>query len=216
MNLNQDHVTRLLENQYAKISEIRKAIGQLTEAENPTPLHENWLQDLQEKEAALSVLYKQKTINFQPVKAGFLALGGKPGVDRLAELTTLNTTTVVTLLKEKETGVAEIKAAVTEQGIDWIWFPLSASQLSLDPEFRQKINELYHTLIQKLEAGERIFVHCAAGVHRTGSFSNGLLRKMGFTQEESRTMIYAIRPVTALEAVKKHWAWSEAVIQEEF
>ena len=214
MKVEREHITRVLENEFAKISEVRLLIKKLTALEDPLEDSAQLLKQLEEKEEEVATLYQRKHVNYQPVLKGHLSIGGKPGVDRLAELAKLNTDTVVTLLKTNEKGVDEIKAELATSGTDWIWFPLSASELSLSDDTREKINAVYRQLIDKLNHGERIFIHCAAGVHRTGSFTNGLLRKIGYSSAESKQLIKEMRPVTALEAVKRHWDWSEKIFTE--
>lgn len=215
MKTDPEQISSLLENEFAKISEVRLLIKELSEVELAFEGRDQLLEKLKLKEEELAILYKRKQVNYQPVLKGHLSIGGKPGVERLLELSQLKTDTVVTLLKTNEAGVKEIEAELATTGISWIWFPLSASELSLSEETREKINKVYQTLIEKLNNGERIFIHCAAGVHRTGSFTNGLLRKIGYSPIQSKKLIKEMRPVTALEAVKKHWAWSEKIFTEE-
>ncbi|MEZ4987473.1 MAG: hypothetical protein R2795_20915 [Saprospiraceae bacterium] len=108
--------------------------------------------------------------------------------------------------------VEELGGEIKLCEMDWEWLPLSASNFRTDVVFKNTVNNLYDNLIKKLDNGEKVFVHCAAGIHRTGAFSNGLLRKMGFSEIEAKEMIYKMRPVTAIEAIRKHWDWSEIII----
>lgn len=210
-----DRITRILADEYTRISEVRKLIARLAKADNLSEEEQELFKKLEEKEGQLKVLYKSKNANFETVLKGSIGLGGKPNAETIKILAEQKTDVVLTLLKTKEKGVQEIKEAVEINKMDWIWFPLSASELSLKTEFKEKFNTLLLDLIRRLEAGQKIFIHCAAGVHRTGAFSNALFQKIGYSTTESKTLIRKIRPVTAIEAIPKHWAWSERVINGE-
>lgn len=207
-----EQIKALLADNYTKINEIRKLMAKISKPGKLAELDENLVQQLHDKERKLRTIYKSKQANFEPVLNGFLALGGKPGEQNIKDLADLNTDVILTLLKKKEKGVQEIEKAVNDTEMKWIWFPLSASELNLRDDFRLKFNELLDDVIIRLKLGERIFVHCAAGIHRTGSFTNALLQKIGYSPSESKELIYKIRPVTAIEAIPKHWAWSGKVI----
>lgn len=202
-----NHIIDLIENKYTKISVIRKVLKELVEKNEFTDLHNR----LYEKEKELAKIYKSKELNFQKVKSGYIALGGRPGLGKIDELIENGTTLIVTLLKETEKNVRELGELIESKNIAWIWFPLSASKLQTGDNFRIQINTLFDDLIRHLNNKEKIFIHCAAGVHRTGSFTNALLLKCGFTESESKELIYKMRPVTAIEAVTKHWNWSKKI-----
>lgn len=202
-----------LENKYMPIHKVRRILGELKKAKEPQLSEiQELITKLESKEETLKVLYKQKNINFTELGNGFVALGSRPSLEKIYILKKEEVTTIVTLLKKEEKLVVELGERIKSLNINWIWFPLSASNLETNAEFKQTVNNVYLDLISRLENGEKILVHCAAGIHRTGAFSNGLLRKMGFSQTEAKAKIFEIRPVTALEAITKHWNWSEKII----
>ena len=90
---------------------------------------------------------------------------------------------------------------------------MSASSL---PEGKQikKVRLLFESIEDKLTNGERIFIHCAAGIHRTGAFTYGLLRYMGYSAEIAKEKINLLRTITYQQAQIKHWAWGEQFGQE--
>lgn len=202
-----------LENKYITKHKVRQLLKQLGEIDaTELPEIEGLISNLESKLESLTKIYKQKNIEFVELGNGFLALGARPSRNKIYILKKENVTTIITLLKKEEKLVKELGEHIKSLGINWIWFPLSASKLETNDEFKQTINDLYADLMRRLENGEKVLIHCAAGVHRTGAFSNGLLRKMGFSQVEAKEKIYEIRPVTALEAITRHWNWSEKII----
>ena len=98
------------------------------------------------------------------VGGGALAVGPRPGRRTLPALRAA--TDVLTLLSEKE-GAAAIKAEVEQMGLRWWNLPLPNGR----PFARDKddgISALFVQLKQRLADGGRIYIHCAAGIHRTG------------------------------------------------
>jgi len=207
------NVKSALENRYITKHKIRRLLEQLREVdETELPEIQVLTTRLENKMDVLTKLYKKKNIEFVALGNGFLALGARPSMNKIYILKKEEVTTIITLLKKEEKLVKELGEHIKSLGINWIWFPLSASKLEVNDEFKQAINDLYSDLIERLKNGEKVLIHCAAGVHRTGAFSNGLLRKMGFSKTEAKEKIYEIRPVTALEAITRHWNWSEKII----
>lgn len=207
-----ENIKRALANEYLKIDEVRNYISQLEMLLSKSEAETLLLKELYSIEEELSILYKSKAINLVPLKNGYLTIGSRPTTEKIDELSKLGITTVVTLLKETEKNVVALGDYIQSQNIDWIWFPLAASKLVTDYETKVAVLEVYQKIVEKLTLGEKIFIHCAAGVHRTGAFTNGLLRSENFSKEESKQLIKKMREVTAREAVKKHWKWSENMV----
>ncbi|MBX7242735.1 MAG: HIT domain-containing protein [Bacteroidia bacterium] len=148
------------------------------------------------------------------VSGGCLAIGGRPGMNLIELLKSENCSTIVTLLKESERAIAEeIGNKASLENMDWVWLPLSASALPPEKE-TEKVRRVFATIKEKLTNGERIFIHCAAGIHRTGAFTYGLLRYLGNSGETAREIIKQLRPITFREAQDKHWNWGEQFGQE--
>lgn len=120
---------------------------------------------------------------------------------------------VVTILSEKE-GAVEIGKAVEMSGLSWKWIPLESGR----PPEGKKNTMVIHALpqlSQQLEAGASVFIHCSAGMHRTGMVAYALLRRIGYTQEESLKLIEQMRPETFRALKKGHLQWAEQVISQE-
>lgn len=140
---------------------------------------------------------------------GHLAIGGHPSMRLIEELGKDSCTTIVTLLRKSEEKFAkEIGEKCENLGINWIWLPLSASALPQGTDLQNVLTAL-NQVKDKLEQGERIFVHCAAGIHRTGAFTYALLRFLGNSPDIAKEIIKKLRPITEQQAQIKHWQWGE-------
>ena len=84
----------------------------------------------------------------------------------------------------------------------------------LDPKKPRRDPLLYDKLKKILAAGGRIFVHCAAGIHRTGMIIYGLLRSMSFTQDVAKTTLHTLRPVTGEGLGESRFEWGNRFGQD--
>jgi protein-tyrosine phosphatase len=78
-------------------------------------------------------------------------------------------------------------------GIDVLWNPT-------DDDFRRKPPELFQRGVDFAlkaldDADARLFIHCAAGVHRAPMMALAVLRAMGFSLEDAMQMIESRRKV---------------------
>jgi protein-tyrosine phosphatase len=78
-------------------------------------------------------------------------------------------------------------------GVKVLWNPT-------DDDFRPKPPELFQrgvefTLGALDDAEARVYIHCAAGVHRAPMMMLAVLRTMGFTLQDAMDMIQSRRPV---------------------
>ena len=87
-------------------------------------------------------------------------------------------------------------------GIRVLWNPT-------DDDFRRKPAELFQrgvefALVALDDAETRLFIHCAAGVHRAPMMALAVLRAMGFGAEDARDMIQSRRQVVDFADVYLH------------
>ncbi len=78
-------------------------------------------------------------------------------------------------------------------GVKVLWNPT-------DDDFRHKPPELFQRGVQFAlealdDADARLFIHCAAGVHRAPMMALAVLRAMGFSLDDAREMIESRRKV---------------------
>lgn len=148
-------------------------------------------------------------LNWVNIGNGYLSLGHIPG-GRITYnfLKKERTSVVLTLLQEHE-GVKNIGERVNSIGIKWIWFPFSASNPHTGKEKPWEVFELFQLFSELLETGNRIFIHCSAGIHRTGMITYGLLGYIGKGKHEALEILRELRAITAKGAGEKHLKWGD-------
>lgn len=208
-----DTPNALLEGEFTRLEDIRQALASLQQQPERNAEAEASLITLQLELNRLKAVYRSKQLQFVEVAGGRVSLGGRPGLGKVQHLASAGIDVVVTLLREKEGNVAELGEAIRQHGMEWLWFPLSASALPTDADFLQATNDLFEHLYERLQAGKTLYIHCAAGIHRTGSFTNAFLQYRGYSALESRQLVKAMREVTAREAVDRHWQWAAHILR---
>ncbi|MDA8527965.1 tyrosine-protein phosphatase [Opitutaceae bacterium] len=140
-----------------------------------------------------------------PVGGGRLAVGHRPQRKAIEAMPVSGVTHVVTLLCETE-GAPAIGADVARAGVKWIWLPLENGE----PPPLEKVNDIqtgFTEIRTALEEGGSLYLHCSAGIHRTGMVSYALLRSLGRTESESLDLLGKLRTITC-EGVGDHrLAW---------
>jgi protein-tyrosine phosphatase len=118
-----------------------------------------------------------------------IALGG--GIwtaDKMAAVARAGITHIIDMQIEfDDTGLAE------PLGIEVLWNPIDDDFQPKPPEILQRGVDF---AIQALGGNEtRLFIHCAAGVHRAPMMTLAVLCSIGWTQEEAQNLIEKRRPV---------------------
>jgi hypothetical protein len=157
-------------------------------------------------------------LNWVQVGNGFLAIGHKPGGKiSFGGLKNEGTTALLTLLHENE-GAAAIGKQTETVNIAWIWFPFSASSphegeaitevYSLCEAIAEVYN-LYNQLSDLIINGAKIYIHCSAGIHRTGMITYGFLRFLGKSSIEAFEILKSLRAVTADQVGADRLLWAD-------
>ncbi len=145
-----------------------------------------------------------------------LTLGPRP---RLKNIQKLTADVVFTLLKPEESDPKQIGSTTKGCHKTWAWHPLSTLGHSASdwPHWLAAVEELE----EHLGSGQRVYLHCAAGIHRTGSLAYLYFRRQGSTPVEARQEVFRLRPViegqignkiAAMEAMyRKHGAGNQDV-----
>ncbi|HLF46705.1 MAG TPA: dual specificity protein phosphatase family protein [Chitinophagaceae bacterium] len=134
---------------------------------------------------------------------GFLKIGHKPFGKKLSAHSLMNdkTDSVLTILSEKE-GAILIGEKCKSMNIDWLWLPLPDGNIPPD-SFKKDIIAIYEKVREKLYKGEKIYVHCSAGIHRTGMITHAFLMFLGYDSQKSFGILSELRPITAKSVLKK-------------
>jgi protein-tyrosine phosphatase len=132
-------------------------------------------------------------LHWFPVGGGALALGPRPGKRTYPALR--DATDVLTLLTAEE-GALAIQAEIERLGLRFWHLPLPNGK-PFPPERDAAIRECFVPLRARLGEGARLYVHCAAGIHRTGMIGGALLYFLGLGDAEVRAALAALRSHTA-------------------
>ena len=60
-----------------------------------------------------------------------------------------------------------------------------------------------------LQQGHKIYIHCSAGIHRTGMITYGLLRYLGKDTNEAKQLLHQLREVTAAQVGDERLNWGD-------
>ena len=116
-----------------------------------------------------------------------------------ADLTLLasnGATDLVTLIGEDEReklGVSALQQLAMDKGLSWREFPITdrtAPTSGRQAEFDQLLDEL----LADLAAGQRIAIHCQAGLGRTGLLAASLLVRSGTGPDDAIALVRSARP----------------------
>jgi hypothetical protein len=145
---------------------------------------------------------------------GKLKIGHKPGRKiAFPFLKEEGTKLVITILSEKE-GALQIREEVLKLDIDWLWIPLADGKLP-NKLMNSNILEVFLEAAERLKEGQGIYIHCAAGLHRTGMITNAFLRFLGYDAQASLSIIRQLRELTAVEVRAHRLAWGEQFARSE-
>jgi protein-tyrosine phosphatase len=118
-----------------------------------------------------------------------VAVGGGIWTEgKMAELARIGITHIIDMQMEfDDTPLAE------PFGIEVLWNPI-------DDDFRPKPPDVFQRGIEFAlaaldQGGTKLYIHCAAGVHRAPMMALALLRVLGFSLEEAIALVEERRPV---------------------
>lgn len=135
-----------------------------------------------------------------PGSPGALWLCGKHAVgpDPAAALARVDATTVVCLNERYELEdryPAYITWLRAHRGGQAVWFPIPDLHAPTLAAIRPLLDELH----RRLEAGERLLLHCGAGVGRAGTVATCLLMLMDVERDDALRTVAAHRPTAGPE-----------------
>ncbi len=147
-------------------------------------------------------------LHFMSLNAGALAIGHRPPLRALKQMRAAGLTHVVTVLAQSENPNA-IAVAARDAGLDWMWIDLGSTK-NLPARAKPEIKAALERIAEILHAGGRIYLHCSAGIHRTGMIAAALLFHLSHDETEIRAALTAMRPVTAEGMGEDRFEWSRS------
>ncbi len=139
------------------------------------------------------------------ISNGLFALGHRLKVKVLADIKAQGVTHVVTLLSEKE-GALEVKKAAQANQLNWLWLPLENAKPPEEVRL-EEIRRMFSQWQALLEQGAYIYIHCAAGIHRTGMMTYAFLRYLSFSSSESFHRLHCLREILIEEVGYERFHW---------
>ncbi len=144
------------------------------------------------------------------VAGGHLAIGHRPGAKMGIDLKLQNASHILTLLSEGEQAKS-IQSIANKNGLDWLWFPMETAQPPGDDRHLE-LKDLFRKMQSILRDEGKIYLHCSAGIHRTGMISYAFLRFLGKESNESLDLLKAMRLKTSEEVGEERLAWGDKVL----
>jgi hypothetical protein len=143
-----------------------------------------------------------------PLLSGALAIGHRPALRKLSGLSGSGITHVATVLSASEHAQG-IGDAVRAAGLGWIWIELGSTK-NLPKRRTPEIVKALDELEALLKHGARIYLHCSAGIHRTGMIAAALLFHLGHREQETRAALERLRPITARDMGEERFDWARS------
>lgn len=131
---------------------------------------------------------------------GQLALGHKPGKALRDQLEQTGCTLVVSLL-----SASESRADSSDHRLRIPLVSADPPDVARDQEVLAGFDHIRHELAK----GGKVYIHCSAGLHRTGMMAYAFLRCSGGAGTEAIALIRELRPLTADELTEARMAWGE-------
>ena len=116
----------------------------------------------------------------------------------LGRIRTWGATVVLTLIEAHEFAFLEVEklpGATIELGMTWLHAPIP-DRKAPDISFLQQWPELSALLIDRLAAGQNIFIHCMGGLGRTGVVAAMLLIEAEIPVDKAIKLVRQSRPHT--------------------
>ena len=122
-------------------------------------------------------------------------------------------THVITLLGGRNENAEKIGDKVKSKNIEWLWLPMHNAKIkSISPKLFYSYLLRVKELVEKPE--NNIYLHCSAGIHRTGMITYGTFRLLGNSQEKALTILHELRPITRKEVREKRLKFVEKVLEK--
>lgn len=137
-----------------------------------------------------------------------LILGPRPGKKSKDAIQARGVTHVLTLLspREQPDSVGKIARNI---GAEWHHFPIDGGHMDTLATVDLSRLFLLYDDITRVREDAVIYLHCSAGIHRTGFAIYALLRYRGLTPEQAQAEVANLRPVTSEQVGEDRLALAE-------
>lgn len=127
-----------------------------------------------------------------------LILGPRPGKKSRDSIAEQGVTHLVTLLsaREQPDSVARIARSI---GAEWQHFPMDGGHLDTLAQVDLSQLFLLHDEIVRANPDAVIYLHCSAGIHRTGFVAYLWLRYRGLEADQAKVELGKLRAVTVAQ-----------------
>ena len=120
----------------------------------------------------------------------------------IAAIAAWGATVVVTLIEDQEFAALEVEGlpeAVRDAGMAWHHLPITDVSVP-DERFERQWSQVWPMFRARLDAGEKLLVHCRGGLGRAGTVAALMLVECGETPAMAISRVRAARP-GAIETV---------------
>ncbi|WP_372627239.1 hypothetical protein [Arsukibacterium sp.] len=150
---------------------------------------------------------QQVNIAALEVAGGKISVGHRPKLKLLKDFKQSGVSHIWTLLSEHE-GAAEINKAARKNGLQWVWLPLENGK---PPEHSRiaDITDCFARCKTLLTEGAHLYLHCSAGIHRTGMIGYAFFRYLGLSRTEALHLLENLRSVTSNGVGESRLAWGD-------
>jgi protein-tyrosine phosphatase len=148
-------------------------------------------------------------VNWLSLGAGSLAIGHRPSKGLLQTLKLQGMTHLVTLLGEKE-GAREIGRWLRPMEVKWIWLSMLSGGGIPEAEQLPALRAGVRAVAEAIRAGGRVYIHCSAGIHRTGMIAYAVMLDLQLPPHAARANLDFLRKETAAGVGGERLAWVEA------
>lgn len=116
---------------------------------------------------------------------------------------------MLSLMEEQELTHAGAPVHVLAQelaghGIDWLHLPI-CDMMAPDKRFETAWVDLWPRLDRRFQDGGRVFIHCYAGLGRTGTVASLVLMQYGVSARDAIQQVRAARPGSIQSFDQEHY-----------
>ncbi len=128
-------------------------------------------------------------------------------VDSLATLKQAGASAVISLMPASElatNGAEDIGKQCQAQDMAWFHLPVADEQVPLE-DFGQGWKASKQSILERLNAGQDIAIHCKGGSGRTGLIAARIMVESGIPRADAIALVQALRPKAIQHPAHINW-----------